>query len=180
MKKTFWKTHRLWWVAFAAANAVYLLMIFHTLPALSAFSGGLSPPDMMAGGYDAAYLRDYFDRLGQEGRAYYLWRQLPLDMLYPALFAAAYLPAVLFLLRKTHLAGGWKLLAALPAAACACDYAENLLLIRLLAAHPEQPLWAAQAASVFTVGKSAAGAATFAAILLLIGVYVWRKTRAHG
>lgn len=65
--------------------------------------GRLSVPDMMASGYDAAYLNMLFDRLGEVGRHFYLRRQLALDMLYPVLFAAAYGVLLAYLPAKADL-----------------------------------------------------------------------------
>lgn len=172
-----------WWCLFAVTMAVYLSMLGLTLPRLQTLAGGLAVPDVMAGGYSRAYLAQWMSRLGEAGRHFYLWRQLPLDMLYPALFSATYSTLLAFLLRQTGRAAGcWKALLALPLAAGVLDYLENALLIALLRqyAGPSADLPAAQAAaaSALTVGKSACGSLTLLATLVLLLLWAWQRYRA--
>ena len=53
---------------------------------VSDFADGLQLLDMMPAGYDLEYVRSLFENLGTEGRAAYLNRQIPLDLVYPFLF----------------------------------------------------------------------------------------------
>lgn len=157
------------WFWLAATNAVYLLMLFYTLPELSRFSDGLTLPDMLAGGYGSEYPQTYADRLGVEGRRFFLCRQMAADMVYPALFGYTYsrltgllsagagLPAILL-----------KRLPLLPVVAAVSDYLENFCMITVVSAHPETPQIAAAAAPFFTVAKSAAGMLTFTVLAVLL------------
>ena len=168
----------LWWCLFAATSILYLLMLTQTLPQLRTLADGLSPLDLMAGGYDSAYLQHYFSQLGATGRHYYLWRQLPLDLLYPALFALTYG----CLLRHLNGKAGWpagKHLPLLPVAAAICDYLENFLLINMLLNHPDLSHGQAATASLLTIGKSLCGALTLliTALLLAHQAYTHHKTK---
>lgn len=73
--------------------------------------GRLSVPDMMASGYDAAYLNMLFDRLGEVGRHFYLRRQLALMLhRYPDISAVQAVSASAFTATKS-LFGALTLLA---------------------------------------------------------------------
>ena len=69
----------------AAALSVYALMMLITLARLLEMSGGIPVFDMMPAGYDNEYALSLLTALGSDGRNYYLWRQIPLDLIYPAL-----------------------------------------------------------------------------------------------
>lgn len=156
---------------------VYLIMLTVTLPQLQVFSDGLRVPDMMVSGYDTAYLQQFFSKLGSSGRQFYLWRQLPLDMLYPALFAATYSVLLAYLSLKTgRKAKIWrKALPLLPLIAGLFDYLENILLIVLLRQYPQVSVIQAATASVFTVCKSAFGALSLLAVSVLLVIWIWKR-----
>ncbi|GAA6181153.1 hypothetical protein NBRC116594_25910 [Shimia sp. NS0008-38b] len=76
---------RAFWCSFVAAGGVYLLMLFWSLPVISASAGGLVPFDMRPTGYSVQDARQFLAALSEEGRDFYLSVQLRLDLLYPAL-----------------------------------------------------------------------------------------------
>lgn len=168
-----------WWLLFAVTTAVYVTMLTVTLPKLQAFSGGLSVPDMMASGYDAAYLNMLFDRLGEVGRHFYLRRQLALDMLYPVLFAAAYGVLLAYLPAKADLSRAWaKRLPLLPVLAGGFDYLENGMLALMLHRYPDISAVQAVSASAFTAAKSLFGALTLLAVAVLLALWEIRRRKA--
>lgn len=69
-----------------AAIAIYLIMIYGTLAHIEALSG-LRPFDIRPGGYSPVEANTLLDALGASGRRFYLTRQIPLDLAYPALMA---------------------------------------------------------------------------------------------
>ena len=75
------------------AAVVYSIIVTVTLTRLEAISG-LSPFDMRPLGYDTEQAMVLLEALGEEGRAYYLNRQIILDTFYPALLALALINAV--------------------------------------------------------------------------------------
>ena len=70
-------------------NVVYLLMILWSIPTLMDISGGIKIPDMMPAGYDQLHIMKLFLALGIDGQDFYMFRQIPLDMVYPFLFAVS-------------------------------------------------------------------------------------------
>lgn len=167
-----------WWALFVLTTSVYLTLLLLTLPRLQAFAPQLAIPDMMPGGYDAAHVARLFEHLGSEGRAYYLYRQLPLDMLYPALFAATYALLLRALLRRLRWQGAlWRVVPWLPVAGGVMDYAENAVLIRQLLVYPEvSAAWVA-AGSLASRIKSVAVVLSLLSVLLLLGVMVANRFR---
>ena len=77
-------------VLLLCTTGIYFIMLLITLPHLRDAAGGMYPLDMRPLGYDSTYISSLFDALGDDGRRYYLTKQLPLDMLYPGLFALTY------------------------------------------------------------------------------------------
>ena len=90
-------------LALLAANIVYLLMAAVTMPQLSVWADGLTILDMRSGGYTAQDAAALYTALGSAGRHYYLFPQLFLDSLYPALFALAYTWLIVRMLRQSVL-----------------------------------------------------------------------------
>jgi hypothetical protein len=75
---------------FILTNLVYALMLTYTIPMTMAFSKGMKLLDMMPTGYDRGYINTLFETLGEKGRNIYLYNQLPIDLIYPFLFAISY------------------------------------------------------------------------------------------
>lgn len=112
-------------------------MVLATIPKVMAFGGGLPILDMMPKGYNMEYVKNLFDALGQQGREAYLNYQIPLDMIYPALFAISYCLVLGFFLNKLDkLKTPFLFLCLLPFAAGAMDYAENIGIISMLRDYP--------------------------------------------
>jgi hypothetical protein len=63
------------------------MMFFCPLAHLSGLAGGMSPFDIRstADSYDEAHA--FLNAIGEQGRRYYVNRELPLDMFYPPLYA---------------------------------------------------------------------------------------------
>lgn len=165
---------------FLPALAVYLAMVLLTLPHLRALAGGLAPFDLLPGGYDAAYAMRFLDAIGAEGRAYYLGRQIPLDLMYPALFAISFSLLWLWLLaRAGRVPAGLPLIAWLPVLAGLADYAENGLVTFMLIRFPEISAGLVTTASAMTMAKSATTTVYFCALAVLLVVLAarWFTTR---
>ena len=78
---------RLFWAALAIALAVYLVMIFWSLPRISEAAGGMTPFDLRPFGYDMGAARGFLAALGPEGTEFYREVQLTIDTLFPAALA---------------------------------------------------------------------------------------------
>ncbi|NNG03689.1 MAG: hypothetical protein HKM95_06255 [Inquilinus sp.] len=164
---------------FVVTQIVYLAMVLVTLPHLRSLAGGLEPFDLLPGGYDMDYARRLLEAIGSEGRAFYLTRQIPLDLLYPGLFAATF--AMVWLWLFARLSSPSPLLRAgalLPIVVGIADYAENALVVTMLIGFPNLSKGVVKAASLFTVTKSMATVLYFVALLCLLAVVGVRRYRA--
>ena len=71
------------------AIIVYFIMLLYTIPQVSAYAPGINLFDLSPTGYSFEYAIKLLDTLGSDGRELYLYRQLPLDFIYPGLFAGS-------------------------------------------------------------------------------------------
>ncbi len=71
------------------AIIVYFIMLLYTIPQVSAYAPGINLFDLSPTGYSFEYAIKLLDTLGSDGRELYLYRQLPLDFIYPGLFAVS-------------------------------------------------------------------------------------------
>ncbi|NMS52567.1 hypothetical protein HKB18_01865, partial [Vibrio parahaemolyticus] len=67
-------------VLFAAANAVYMVMLIYSIPKLMQYTGGLPLFDMSPLGYSYPDALALLAALGEEGRSVYVSIQLVLDL----------------------------------------------------------------------------------------------------
>ncbi len=113
-------------------------MIFGSIPRVRSHGAGMPLLDMKPLGYDLDYVQALLDSLGPSGREAYLEVQLPLDMIYPFLFALTYCLLLAFFLRRLHWFEGPLFYGCLiPPAAGLADYLENMGIIRLLKSYPD-------------------------------------------
>ncbi|HYH19919.1 MAG TPA: hypothetical protein VD995_15005 [Azospirillum sp.] len=166
------RTNATWWTGWRltgvllAAGGVYAVMLTVTLPALTARSGGLAMFDLSPLGYDAAYAHTVLERLGSEGRQYYLFRQLPLDAAYPALLALSLAGIWRFLLRWSNMeTAGRCALAWCAVAVAGLDYAENIAVAAMLLRFPWEGEALVGLASATTVAKSMTATVCFVGVI---------------
>lgn len=153
-------------ILFVITMAVYAAMLFITIPEVLRHADGMTLPDLMPGGYEPQYIRQLLTELGDEGRGVYLHRQLPLDLVYPFLFALTNALILAYLLHRLGRATQKALLiATIPLTAGLFDYLENISTIRMLLRYPDISDVSIRLASVFTVLKS--GLTTLFFILLI-------------
>ncbi|WP_270725739.1 hypothetical protein [Shimia sp. Alg240-R146] len=161
-----------------AAAAVYLLMIFGTLAHIETLSG-LRPFDMRPGGYSAELANSLIDALGSSGRWYYLTRQIPLDLIYPALMALTLISLFKWLgsrdVSQTLVqVGTWFAVAAAIA-----DYLENAGICLMILSWPEISANTVLGASAASIVKS--GLTTTVVLMVVLGVCSWafKRNRAY-
>ena len=163
---------------FVATQVIYLIMVLVTLPRLGLLAGGLQPFDLMPRGYGFAHARDFLSAIGSEGRRFYLTRQIPLDLVYPAMFMISYCSIWLWLQEKTgsksRLAGFF---VALPVIAAVTDYLENTLIVAMLVKFPALSEAMVAFASLATITKSVATAGYFAALSLFLVLALYRRLK---
>ncbi len=166
---------------FVVTQIVYLVMILITLPHLRELSGGMDPFDMMPGGYDVDYAHRFLAAIGAAGRSFYLTRQIPLDLIYPGLFAISFALIWRWLLAKaTNRPGRLAAVMFLPLLAGLADYGENACIIAMAIKFPDLPDLLVAVASTLTIIKSAAVMLYFFALTGLLAVLGRQKFKARG
>lgn len=157
---------------FILTSLIYAIMLAITIPEVMRFSEGMQLLDMIPTGYDAAYVAALLDTLGEQGRNAYLFRQLPMDMVYPLLFGVTYCLVLAYFLKKLGKVDGYFFyICFLPLFAALFDYAENFGIISLLTSYPDQSIALSRITNVFSVLKSLLTTIYF--ILLIIVVLVF-------
>ena len=123
---------------FILTNVVYVFMLTVTIPRAMEFCNGMKLLDMMPTGYDLNYVSELFSSLGENGRTAYLTNQLPVDMVYPLLFALTYCLLLGYFLKKLNkLVVPFTYLCLLPIIAGIADYLENIGIITMLISYPD-------------------------------------------
>lgn len=160
-----------------AATAIYMLMISVTLAEIEAVSGEV-PFDMRPLGYGPQEAKQLLDALGEEGRRYYLTRQIPLDTIYPALLAVTLISTICWLgSRLPHSAiarGG----IAFSFGAALFDYLENLGVIAMILSWPNLPHQLVYAASSASIAKSGSTVAAVSTTIVLGSIWIRRFKEA--
>ena len=152
---------------FLLTNIVYALMLIVTIPMAMNYSNGMKLLDMMPTGYSAEYVNLLFSTLGENGRNAYLFKQIPLDMIYPLLFGISYsLVFAYFLNKLDKLNGPLIYISLIPLAAGAFDYLENIGIIVMLSNYPGISNLALTATNLFTILKSLFTTVYFVVLLI--------------
>ena len=166
---------------FILTNVLYAFMLLKTIPQVMGFSGGMKLLDMLPAGYDFAYVSDLFEKLGDAGRNAYLLRQIPADMVYPALFAISYSLLLAFFIKKLNNLNGPLVYACLlPIIAGLFDYMENIGIISMLVTYPNLSTGTVTATNIFTVIKSITTSIYFVLLLVvmvMVGIKFIRSKR---
>lgn len=109
--------------------AICLIMNTVYIPQIEAAAQGLKCFDMRFG-YSVEEARQFLTALAQEGKEVYLTKQLPLDCVYPLVYASFF--ALLF----RALYGKKTALVFLPVLLAAADYVENVSVLLMLRHNP--------------------------------------------
>ncbi|MGZ2370442.1 hypothetical protein ACXR6G_11685 [Ancylomarina sp. YFZ004] len=170
---------------FVLTNLVYAIMLIITIPKTMHFSNGMKLLDMMPIGYDSEYINSLFETLGEKGRFVYLYKQLPIDMIYPFLFGFSYCLLIGYFLKKINkLNSAFFYLCFLPVIAGTADYLENFGTITMLNSYPVLSQTVMEYTNIFSIIKSMTTTVYFIAliiVLLMLGVKTIkeRKTSAR-
>jgi len=148
--------------------AVYLLMLLYTIPKVESFAPGIALFDLSPAGYSYQHASSLLKSLGEEGRSVYLNQQLPVDFIYPGLFAISYSLLLVWLFAKSFKPDS-KLfyLAIVPALGGLFDYLENVCIVMMIKSFPDLSQELVIVASTFSILKSVFTTAFF--LLLFIG-----------
>jgi hypothetical protein len=162
------------------AMVVYFIMLLYTIPQVTRYASGINLFDLSPTGYSFGYAIELLDTLGSTGRELYLYKQLPLDFIYPGLFAVSCSLLLSWLFQKSQKANS-KLFyfCYVPVVAGLFDYFENIFIVRILASYPNVSEVSVSLASSMTIVKSALTTVFF--VLLIIGVILnikkkWKRS----
>lgn len=140
---------------FLLTNIIYLIMLTISIPLVMHFSGGMKLLDMLPTGYNPEYVDSLLINLGKEGREAYLYRQLPLDMIYPFLFGVGYCLLSAYVLKQLNkLNGKLFYLTFLPLFSGLFDYCENIGIVTILKTFPYNSDLMTEVTSIFSILKS--------------------------
>lgn len=154
---------------FILTNVVYVFMLAVSIPRTMNFANGMDLLDMLPSGYDLNYVSELFTALGAEGRQTYLTYQIPVDMVYPFLFALSYCLLLAYFLKKLNkLIAPYTYLCLLPVVAGIADYAENFGIINLLNSYPNLSETAVKTTSAFSLVKSISTSAFFVVLIVVL------------
>lgn len=163
-------------VSFILTMSIYLLMLSYTIPKVESFAPGLALFDLSPAGYSFQQAYTLLETLGETGRNVYLTQQLPLDFIYPGLFAFAYSLFLTWLFAKSFSADSKMFaLALVPVLGGLFDYLENIAILVMLISFPHLSPGLVGLASTFTLLKGLFTTLFF--LLLFLGSIAWLVSR---
>jgi len=148
-------TGRLVLSLFIITMCVYAWIVFFSIPSVIEESPETVLFDMSPFGYSLDYARDLLKAIGEEGRHKYLSQQLPIDLIYPGLFAVTYTLMLAWIVSKLSLGSSWLHYALyVPAFAGLFDYIENFGIYLMIVNYPDLNHGVVLFSSIFTISKS--------------------------
>jgi len=163
---------------FLLTNLVYAFMLIITIPKTMQFSNGMKLLDMMPMGYNSEYVNSLFNTLGEKGREVYLLNQIPIDMIYPFLFAISYALLIAFFLKKLNLLNSrFKYLTVLPMVAGITDYLENFGIIYMLNSYPDISNFSIALTNLFTMTKSISTTIYFMLLIIVLAILMFKTVK---
>lgn len=170
-------------IFFVLSSILYFFMLTFTIPKVSAFADGMKILDMMPEGYDIHYVNTLFSALGENGRDAYLYNQIPLDLIFPALFGLGYCLLFAFLLKKLNqIRSPFFYFSFLPLIAGISDYLENIGIMTMLNQYPNYSDETVTITSTFSFLKSSTTTIYFIAlifVLIAFGVQYVKSKRSE-
>ena len=166
------------WIVFVLAMIDYVIMLFWSLPVISAAAGGLAPFDMRPTGYTYEEARAFLAALPAAETDFYRNVQSSvLDTIYPGLLGFSLFLAIGLLARRLIGVWGWLLaLIALPGSIF--DYMENVNIRLMLFLGPDNITpGIVETASSRTTMKAMFTTGAMSVLLVLILVWAWNRFR---
>ena len=161
---------------FIPTAAVYSIMLLYTIPQVVQYAPGMKLFDLSPTGYSFVYALELLRTLGVNGRNLYLYQQLPMDFIYPGLFAVSCCLLLSWLFAKSLRANSRMFyLCFVPVVAGMFDYLENIGIIRMLTSYPNIAESHVSITSSMTVLKNGFNTVFF--LLLLLGVILFIKRK---
>lgn len=168
-------------ILFVLTNIVYVVMLVFTIPLVLRHAEGMKLLDMMPTGYSQAYVNWLLDTLGKEGRDAYLTRQIPVDLIYPFLFAVSYCLLFAYLLKRINLLHSKVFnFSYLPLLAGMFDYCENFGIVTILNLYPSNPGWVSLITAFFSIAKSMLSTVYFFALIFIFLRFLYFNVKWSG
>ncbi|MEM7366990.1 MAG: hypothetical protein AAF587_00245 [Bacteroidota bacterium] len=137
------------------------------------------PLDLEIPTYSVEFAHEKIEAYGEAGRQLYKTIELTADVIYPLIYGFAYALLIAFFFQRAFPAQSWtKWLLLVPLATTVSDLAENLSIVSLLNAFPEQPNHLAQLAATFSLMKWSLILSTFVIILLGLVLFLIKNRKA--
>lgn len=151
-------------------------MLFYSIPRVESYSKGMKLFDLMPGGYSFEYATQLLVNLGETGRDLYLFTQLPLDFLYPGLFAISCTLLLSWLILKNRNPDSTLFYGCyIPVLAGLFDYLENIFIAFFLIRFPQISALQVEIASTMTLLKSLFTTLFFVFLLFSIAIHFTNK-----
>ena len=166
-----------------ASGLLWAVLFFGTLAHLSELANGISPFDIRPGGYSYEDAVNFLSSIGEQGRRYYAFPQLTVDMVYPPLYVVSRGLALWWLTMpgQVHAAPlplHWRYgLIAVPAIVASLDIIENSCIAVMLWSWPDLSRSLVDISSWATRLKIVFGATTELVMAVLFVFWVRRKFR---
>lgn len=163
-------------ILFVITQVVYATILLYTIPAVLEEAPDMKLFDMSPSGYSSEYAGNLLNAIGADGRQTYLTLQLPMDFVYPGLFAVTYALLLVWLFNKGFVRESPVFyLAFVPTIAGLFDYLENIGIIMMLRSFPNISAATVAFASMSSVIKSVFTVGFY--ILLLVGIIAFARRR---
>lgn len=173
-------TGKLVLVLFLSTNVIYAAMLVYSIPLVNSYAPEMMLFDMLPTGYSFNQANELVENLGQEGRNAYKFIQLPIDFIYPLMFAVSYAMLMVWVLKQTvHRRSRLFGVAFLPVLAGLFDYLENFCILAMLQSYPDINADLVKISSLFTVAKSALTTFFFVFLLIAFLLLAMHKIKLH-
>ena len=126
-------------------------------------------------GYSTAEAHNMITALGEQGRAFYLTKIIPIDFPFPLAYMLCYAGWIALLVKHVAPLGPAKLLLTLPLLAMLSDWAENIGIIFILTCYPDIPENAVVLASTSGILKNLFTQGSIITIIVLLVIYIFMK-----
>jgi hypothetical protein len=128
-------------------------------------------------GYSIDDVKNYLDKLGNDGRNYYLNKFHFIDTFYPIVYCAFYLITLWYFVKKT-ISKKWKyLILLLPIIGTICDYGENIFINSFIKGITNIREANVLMADIFTKIKFISVYGALLLIILLLTIFIIKKIK---
>ncbi len=161
------------WVTLGAFG-MFLLFAVLVLPSQSATAQGVGSPDTSFF-YTPDDLYRMAEAYGEEGRTAYVRARATFDVVWPVAYTAFFATAISWLVHRALASASWWRRANLvPVLGMLFDYLEGIAASVVMLRYPSRTAGIDLLAPLFTMTKWLAVGASFAILLIVLAVVLWR------